>query len=79
MDVIESAFANNVDTQNSTSAYLGTIGSAALVKGFSKGQNIVTLSSTESEYISLSDGAKETMFAMNLLAEIAEVKLPSYI
>ena len=39
----------------------------------------MTLSSTESEYVSLSDGAKETTFAMNLIAEIAEVELPSYI
>ena len=79
MDVVDSAFANNVDTRKSTSAYLGTIGGTALVNWISKGQNIVTLSSTESEYVSLSDGAKETTFPMNLLAEIAEVKLPSYI
>ena len=79
MDVVDSAFANNVDTRKSTSAYLGTIGGTALVNWISKGQNIVTLSSTESEYVSLSDGAKETTFAMNLIAEIAEVELPSYI
>jgi hypothetical protein len=39
----------------------------------------VTLSSTESKYVSLNDVAKETTFAMNLLVEIVEVKLPSYI
>ena len=43
---VDSAFANNVDTQNSTSAHFGTIGSTALVIWISKGQNIVTLSST---------------------------------
>ena len=79
MDVVDSTFANDVNTHKSKSAYLGTIGGTALVNWISKGQNIVTLSSTKSEYVSLSDGAKETTFAMNLLAEIAEVKLPSYI
>ena len=39
----------------------------------------MTLSSTESEYVSLRDGAKETTFAMNLIAEIAEVAKPSCI
>ena len=78
-DVVDSSFADNPDTRKSTSAYLGTIGGGALVNWISKGQKIVTMSSTESEYVSLSDGAKETTFVANLLGEINTVILPSMI
>ncbi len=77
MDVVDSAFASNPDTRKSANAYLGTIGVNALVNWISKGQNIVSLSSTESKYVSLSDGSNETTFVKNLLKEICHVKLPS--
>jgi hypothetical protein len=76
-DVVDSAFANNTDTRKSTNAYLGTIGKHALVNWISKGQNIVTVSSTEAEYVCLSDGSKETTFTMHLLSEVFHVNLPS--
>ena len=79
MDVVDSAFAINPDTRKSTSAYLGTIGARSLVTWTSKGQNIVTTSSTEAEYVSLSDGAKDTTFTTNLLDEIYYVDLPAVI
>ena len=79
-DVVDSSFGDNPDTRKSTSAYLGYIGGTALVNWISKGQAIVTLSSTEAEYVSLSDGAKETTFTAHLLNEITTtVELPSII
>jgi hypothetical protein len=79
MDVMDIAFANNVEKWRSVSAYLGTIGSTTLVDRISMGQNIVTLSRPNSKYVSLSNGTKKTTFTMDLLAEVAKVKLPSYI
>ena len=80
MDVVDSAFANNPDTRKSTNAYLGTIGGHALVNWISKGQNIVTLSSTDSEFVSLSDGSKETIrFLRTYLMRVIMSKLPSII
>ena len=74
-DGVDSSFGDNPDTRKSISAY-GT----ALVNWISKGQAIVTLLSTEAEYVSLSDGAKETTFTAHLLNEITTtVELPSII
>lgn len=79
-DVVDSSFADNPDTRKSTSAYLGTIGGTALVNWISKGQAIVTMSSTEAEYVSLSEGAKETTFMTMLLKELMNnVIMPSII
>ena len=79
-DVVDSSFADNPDTRKSTSAYLGTIGGTALVNWISKGQAIVTMSSTEAEYVSLSEGAKETTFMTMLLKELVnDVVMPSII
>ena len=78
-DVVDSSFGDNPDTRKSTSAYLGTIGGASLVNWISKGQKIVTVSSTEAEYVALSDGSKETTFIMNLLNEVEYVEMPSII
>ena len=76
MDVVDSSYADNPDTRKSTSAYLGTIGGNALVHWISKGQPIVTMSSTEAEYVALSDGSKETTFMTNLLGELGHSVLP---
>ena len=76
-NVVDSLFADNPDTRKSTSAYLGMVGKGALVNWISKGQNIVTMSSTQAKYVALSDGAKETTFIANLLGEIDHVILPS--
>jgi len=76
-DVVDSAFASNPDTRKSVSGYLGTIGGCALIHWISKGQDIVTQSSTECEYVALSNGSKETVFATNLLGEITTIVMPS--
>ncbi len=78
-DVVDSAFANNTDTRKSTNAYLGTIGKHVLINWISKGQNIVTVSSTEAKYVCISDGSKETTFTMHLLSAVFYVNLPSVI
>ena len=76
-DIVDSSFADNPDTRRSTSAYLGTIGGSALVTWWSKGQKVVACSSTEAEYMTLSDGAKDTTFIANLLLELMEIERPS--
>jgi hypothetical protein len=76
-DVVDSSFGDNPDTQKSTSAYMGTISGSALINWFSKGQPIVTVSSTEAEYMALSDGSKKTTFITNLLTEVKNVRMPS--
>ena len=69
-DVVDSSFADNPDTRKCTKVHLDTIGGTALVHWTSKGQAIVTMSSTEAEYVSLSEGAKETTFMTMLLKGI---------
>jgi hypothetical protein len=76
-DVVDSSFADNPDTRRSTSAYLGTIGSSALVTWWSKGQKVMACSSTEAEYMTLLDGAKDITFIVNLLLELMEIEWPS--
>ena len=41
----------------------------------SKLQNLVTLSTTEAEYVALSEGLRETIPVMDLLEEIARMEL----
>ena len=70
-----------VDRQRiSTSAYLGTMEYTPLWLGHPKGsQNIVAMLSTEDEYVSLSEGVKDTKFVTNLLDEVYFVELPAII
>ena len=70
-------FGDNPDTRKSTIAYMGTIGGSALINWISKGQPIVTVSSTEAKYVALSDGSKETAFVTNVLAEVTKVIMPT--
>ena len=79
MDVVDSAFAINPEMQKSICAYLGTIGVWSLVTWKSKGPNIVMMLNTEVEYMSLSDGAKDTTFTTHLLDEIYYIDLPAVI
>ena len=58
-DVVDSAFASNPDTRKSISGYLGMIGGCALIHWISKGQDILTQSSTECEYVALSNGSRK--------------------
>jgi hypothetical protein len=64
----DASFASNYDC-TSVSGYVFTIAGGAITWG-SKKQNVVSLSSTEAEYICLSDAAREAIWLRNLYAEI---------
>ncbi len=58
--------------KKSVSGSLGKIRGRALVNWISKGQDVVTQSSTECKYVALANGAKN-VFATNLLHKIAHI------
>ena len=66
--MVDSDYANNTDNRKSISLGLHTLGGTS-VHWESKTQHVVTLSSTEAEYISLARGACENKFIMMLLDE----------
>jgi hypothetical protein len=65
---VDSDYAKNTDDRKSISSGLHTLG-GTLVNWESKTQHVVTLSSTEAEYISLAKGACENKFITMLLDE----------
>jgi len=65
----DAAFANHVDTRRSTSGYIVFINGSP-VSWKSKLQSVVALSSTEAEYISLAECAKEVLWNDALLKEL---------
>ena len=68
ISIVDSDYAKNTDNRKSISSGLHTLG-GTLVHWESKTQHVVTLSSTEAEYISLARGACENKFIMMLLDE----------
>jgi hypothetical protein len=66
---VDSDYAKNIDDRKSISSGLHTLG-GTLVNWESKTQHVVTLSSTEAEYISLAKGACENKFITMLLDEV---------
>jgi hypothetical protein len=66
---VDSDYAKNSDNRKSISSGLHTIG-GTLVNWESKTQHVVTLSSTEAEYISLAKGACENKFVTMLMDEV---------
>ncbi|KAI2499613.1 Reverse transcriptase (RNA-dependent DNA polymerase) [Fragilaria crotonensis] len=68
ISMVDSDYAKNTDNRKSISSGLHTLG-GTLVHWESKTQHVVTLSSTEAEYISLARGACENKFIMMLLDE----------
>ena len=68
ISMVDSDYAENTDNRRSISSGLHTLG-GTLVHWESKTQHVVTLSSTEAEYISLAKGACENKFIMMLLDE----------
>jgi hypothetical protein len=71
-------YAKNVDNRRSVSGHIYTLG-GMLVGWMSKTQASVTLSSTESEYVSLSMCAQEVLFIQQLLDEIFHCEKPGLI
>ena len=68
---VDSDYAKNIDNRKSVLSGLHTIG-GTLVNWESKTQHVVTLSSTEAEYISLAKGACENKFISMLLEEVMQ-------
>jgi hypothetical protein len=64
----DASFANN-DDRTSVSGYVFTLTGGAITWG-SKKQNAVSLSTTEAEYICLSDAAREATWLRNLFMEL---------
>jgi hypothetical protein len=59
----------NLQDRKSTSKYLFKLGSSPITWG-SRKQPCIALSSTEAEYMALTNGAKEAIWLRRLLAEI---------
>lgn len=74
----DSSYGDCKDTRRSSMGEVHTIG-GSITSWRSQRQKIVTQSSTEAEYITLSEAAKEQKFTQMLLEEIAEVETPGYI
>ena len=69
INLCDSNYATNSDDRKSVSGYIGTIG-GMITSWQSKTQSIVTLSSTEAEYVALTLCCQESMFQLNLLREL---------
>ena len=65
----DSSYADCKDTRRSHSGYVVMVGGAA-VAWSSKKQTIVTTSSTEAEYIAVSEAAREAVWLRSLLREL---------
>jgi hypothetical protein len=72
---VDSNYATDKETRRSVSGAIHTIG-GKIVNWLSKTQRLVTLLSTEAEYVSLCTGAQETTFIQMLLRKIAFCILP---
>ena len=71
LSYVDSNFATNPDMRRSVTGMICTIG-GMITFWMSKGQNLVTLSSTEAEYVALATCAQETRFQQMLLDEITQ-------
>ncbi|XP_075499418.1 secreted RxLR effector protein 161-like [Primulina tabacum] len=66
---VDSDFAGNIDTRKSFSGFIFTMyGTTASWKAIS--QSVVALSTTESEYIALSEGIKEALWLKGMMSEL---------
>ena len=73
---VDSNFATDVNDRRSTTGYIITLG-GSIISWKSKKQGSTTLSSTEAEYVALSQCACELKFLVMLLKEIRKrIKLP---
>jgi hypothetical protein len=73
----DSDYAGDYETRRSTSGYIIYVNDSP-ISWKSKGQERVAYSSTEAEYIAMSDASKEIMFIIQLLQQMnLKVKLPA--
>jgi hypothetical protein len=78
ISLCDSDYAKNEDDRKSISGRINTVG-GMITNWTSKKQSTVALSSTESEYQSLSECTQEAMFTQNLLNEITGTRLMAII
>jgi len=74
---VDADWGSNLVDRKSYSGYVYVLASGA-ISWESRKQSLVALSSTEAEYISLSNGAKEAIYLKRLLSEIGafDIKMP---
>ena len=75
MIISDSNFATNLDDRKSVSGYVATIG-GMITSWSSKTQHVVTLSSTEAEYVAMSMAVQEGVFLFNQLLELGVNREP---
>ena len=68
---MDSDLAGDVDTIKNTTGYVFTLGSAA-VSWVSRLQKIVTISTTESEYVAATEACKELIWLMSFMKELGK-------
>jgi ATP-binding cassette subfamily B (MDR/TAP) protein 1 len=66
---VDSDFAGEVDHRRSTTGYVFTFGSTA-ISWVSQLQKIVTISTTEAEYVAVTEASKELIWLQGLLTEL---------
>lgn len=66
---VDSDFAGEVDNRRSTTGYIFTVGTTA-VSWVSQLQKIVALSTTEAEYVAVTEASKEMIWLQGLLVEL---------
>ncbi|KAK0573601.1 hypothetical protein LWI29_010645 [Acer saccharum] len=66
---VDSDFAGEVDHRRSTTGYVFTLGSTA-ISWVSQLQKIVTISTTEAEYVAVTEASKKLIWLQGLLAEL---------
>ncbi|KAL5814638.1 hypothetical protein ACOSQ4_025279 [Xanthoceras sorbifolium] len=68
-DYVDADLAGNVDIRKSTTGYVYTLGGTA-VSWVSQLQKIVALSTTEAEYVAVTEASKEMVWLQSLLEEL---------
>jgi hypothetical protein len=66
---VDADFAGDIDHRRSTTGYIFTLGATA-VSWVSQLQKIVALSTTEAEYVAVTEASKEMIWLQGLLAEL---------
>ena len=72
---VDASWAEDVDTRHSQTGYVFCYGNAA-ISWHSHLQHLVTLSSTEAEYVALGEAVKEALYLRNLFRELLNADIP---
>jgi hypothetical protein len=70
---VDADFAGEVDHRRSTTGYIFTVGTSA-VSWMSRIQKIVALSTTEAEYVAVTEASKELIWLQGLLTELGFIQ-----